>query len=1094
MASVLPAGYNPPSVFTQTSTEFSQPIIDGGSKILAIIGVSDETKSASAIEVIRGSSSTLDNPIYAEDLSNQVLGTNATFYVEHFPVVDGSGKGRTSKDPSSVTVYVNGEMVNVIALVGATGAVTIQTAPMPGDQVTADYYFKKKDTYVAGEDLSIAVPVAAKVSGLLLNAAGDALLNLSLTNPGTSGNYVVDPTDASSYLGVCIQFTNSGLDDYQAVRQNGTDKLKVDLKKGDGTYRTAAELAHLINTYAFAKTGGFLKASVTGTPTTVCDATSVSSSWVGFEGGLGQSSAVMFKVANLPIVDGTDGGITTTDPSKIEVYVNGVRASVSSIDGAHGLFTLSSVVAEGASLKVSYYTNTYRDTSDELPNKDVLSVQQCGYSVKGLDFIPDVNFVLDQDMINWGSSVKAFPASTSSDATPFGSNLALTQLVDNQVFLVQAAGAADGQNVIFALPAAPVTGSGKGITSDNPLHVTVYVGTNPTTAFTSGPVDVVRLTGSVSQIMLKTPPAVGKSVYASYYESRLTDAAYTLTSVMPGPAEVGAYSVVSSLGTVPSYTVTYVNVSASEIGLTGLVFPHAQSDIMGIPSKSPAEEITLTFTSATSFKVTSSRTQAQANADGLGRTGGATTPASGSADMGVVGATGYLNQTYIDSTTGVQFTILNAASGVDLTPFGYPEAVSLHYDFAAGDQVTITCTLNASLVTGSDHARTEIPGVKLVVKNTLGVSAGDTGTVQTYAKTGDEPNIGDVYYVSYLYAKPASAYDLQVYYSTQEDKVYSAYGYPSATNKLALAAWIAFRNGAKVIGLLQVKKDPGLNEANDAKYAMALAQLQTLYAGMSRKPQIIVPLNTSLNFLPYLKKHVETQSSMKMRGECVGFFGYANNTNPSTVITTCTSMASERMVSVYPDGGIVTLSDSFGNSTDLVVDGSFAAVAVASLFADPQWDTATPRTRKSITGFKRLFRRLDPNVMNSVAQAGCTLLEQVGSTFRLRHAITTDPSNVLSVQPSITFLKDEIQQDIRDLLEPYIGHKFLNSVLTDMRNDLVAYFKSKVDSELLQTYSDIVVARDDSDPRIARVKSAYVPVGELTYVFVDLLIRSRADQ
>jgi hypothetical protein len=141
-----------------------------------------------------------------------------------------------------------------------------------------------------------------------------------------------------------------------------------------------------------------------------------------------------------------------------------------------------------------------------------------------------------------------------------------------------------------------------------------------------------------------------------------------------------------------------------------------------------------------------------------------------------------------------------------------------------------------------------------------------------------------------------------------------------------------------------------------------------------------------------------------------------------------------------------------------------------------------------------MFRRLDPNVLNSVAQAGCSIIEQVGSSFRVRHAITTDPSNVLSIQPSITFLKDEIQQDIRDLLDPYIGRKFLNSVLTDMNSDLVSYFKGKVDAELVQTYSNITVTRDDNDPRIARVKAAYVPVGELTYIMVDLTIRSRSDQ
>ena len=1125
MAIVLPAGYNPPSVFTQTSIEFSQPIIDGNSKIMALIGVSDETKTATAVEVIRGSSATMDNPIYGEDHSNAFLnGVTYTFSVDHFPIVDGTGMGKVTKNPSAVTVYVNGDIANVVSLDGALGAITLQTPPYAGDIVTVDYFFKKKDTFIMGDDVSVEVPTVATVSAFPVSSAmGAPTLSLALTNPGASGNYALvanpnyDPTQPTTptnsvqiQVGVAVAFraTPLGSSDSVAIVGNGTDLITIDIVKGtdpitsDQIFRTAGELLNLINSFVASKTGGFLKATLTGSSVAATDASLVGGKQ--FANGTGQDSNVKFQVSNLPIVDGTNGGIPTTDPTKVEAYVNSVKVAISAVDGQHGLVTLASPVGQGQSLKFNYWTNTYRDTSDTLPNADVLSVQQCGYSVRGIDFIPDVNFTLDTDVsgasvINWGSAVKASPLSTTVAAVPFGNNLITPAVVQNEIYLVQAQGVSNGHNITFQLPSLPV--SSKGVT-DDPDQLLAYVGSTPALAHAQPPVTIASVTGDLGQVTLQVPPTAGQNVYVTYWESRIANETYTLSCVVAGPAGAGTYSVMNSKGKyAPSFVVEKSITGtpfAANFDLLGVVYPHGFSDLMGVPGASPSETITITFIDGNSFRVTSNRTATNVAIDGMGITGGVTTPDPMSptygTDIMTMGALGFVGQTFIDSITGVRFTICDARSGADLSAYGYLSGVTDNYAFLAGNQLVITSTLNAALPTGDSAHQTVIPGAKFNVKNTLGVAPGDLGKIQTYANSGDEPNIGDVYYVSYTYAKPASAYDFQVYYSTQEDKVYTAYGYPSATNKLSMAAWLAFRNGAKVVGLLQVVKDPGLNDANDAKYAAALTKLQTLYPGMSRKPQIIVPLNTSPTFLPYLSKHVETQSSIKMRGECVGFFGYANNTNPSTAIATCTSVSSERMVSVYPDGGIITVSDSFGNSLDLVVDGSFVAVAIAALFADPQWDTATPRTHKTITGFKRMFRRLDPNVMNSVAQAGCSLVEQVGSTFRVRHAITTDPSNVLSVQPSITFLKDEVQQDIRDLFDPFIGRKFLNSVLTDMTNDLAALFKSKVDAELIQTYSNISVTRDDIDPRIARVKAAYVPVGELTYIMVDLVIRSRADQ
>lgn len=985
MASNLPAGYNPPSVFTQTTVDFAQSIVSGSDKTVAIIGVADETKSALAVEVIRGSSSTMDNPFYGADVSNQVTGTNNAFSLYTaklpYPIVDGSGQGKVTQDPGTLSAYVNGQMVNVIGVNGATGVVTLQDAPMSGDVVTLDYYFKKKDTFVQGESLSSDIPVAPKLYGAAqtpgvhlsgVTPSTTATLFLALATPGPSGNYV-----ASSGTGVSLQFIFSadGSDAYSAIQGNGSDSLTIDVMQpaatpgGLATARTSSQLATLIQAVAFTQTGGTISASTTG-PNVAVNETILTAAIFGFQGGKGPSTAKVFQVEHFPIVDGTNGGITTTSTKDIAVYLDGKKltpSAIKSVDGGTGQFTLVEAVGELSSLSVDYHFNMYRNTSDLLPNQGVLNVNQCGYSSRGIDFIPEVDFALQNDTINWGNSVGVLPTVTAVQTTPFSAQV-ISSVYDNKIFLVKTTeGVSDGHNILFTLPSIPVDGSHTGTVTDDPDMLSAYVGTTPTVAYALGPVAVLRVTGAAKQIMLQSAPAPNSSVYVTYLESLVADAQITLTCVTPGPDGLGIYSALSSKGSIPGFNVEALGSLASRAGFvqSRVVFPKQKSDLMGIPGATPNEVITLTFVDSMHYKVTSSRTSVDTSLDGMGVTG------SGLAG----GADGYLNQTFIDSNTGVRFTIVNPD---DMTSpvYGGIDGLSNSYAFQAGDQLQITSSLNTSFTAGDSQEQVFIPGVKMVVSNLLAVGVGNKATLTSYAKSLNQPSIGDVYYVTYTYAKPASAYDLQVYYNSQEEQVYTAYGYPSPTNKLALAAWLAFRNGAKVVGLLQVKKAPGTTEALDSSYVAALANLQSLYPGMSRKPQIIVPLNTSPYFLSFLKKHVETQSGMKMRGECVAFFGFANNTNPSVVITTAHQMSSERLVAVYPDGGIITLTDNYGNSRDVVVDGSMVAVAVASLYADPQWDSATPRTRKAIVGFKRLFRRLDPNVMNAVAQAGVTLLEQ----------------------------------------------------------------------------------------------------------------------
>lgn len=73
---------------------------------------------------------------------------NATFTVFNRPIVDGSGSGTTTTDPTKVVVKVNGSQVVASSVDGANGTVTLPYAPAMGSTVVVTYWANTwQDTY-----------------------------------------------------------------------------------------------------------------------------------------------------------------------------------------------------------------------------------------------------------------------------------------------------------------------------------------------------------------------------------------------------------------------------------------------------------------------------------------------------------------------------------------------------------------------------------------------------------------------------------------------------------------------------------------------------------------------------------------------------------------------------------------------------------------------------------------------------------------------------------------------------------------------------------------------------------------------------------
>jgi hypothetical protein len=254
---------------------------------------------------------------------------------------------------------------------------------------------------------------------------------------------------------------------------------------------------------------------------------------------------------------------------------------------------------------------------------------------------------------------------------------------------------------------------------------------------------------------------------------------------------------------------------------------------------------------------------------------------------------------------------------------------------------------------------------------------------------------------------------------------------------------------------------------------------------------MICALTTQKDVINEVRLHCEKMSTIRNKSERTGVFGFSVGTTAEQAQQFARNQKSERLIALYPDGAVIGLIDQFGNVNEAAVDGSFLAAAFTGLAVNPVFDVATPLTHKTLTGFRRLVRSLDSVTMNQTAIAGVTILEDLAPNLLIRQAMTTNPSTVLTREPTVVFIKDYVQKQIRDVLDPFIGIKFLPSVVQDVEAVIDNLLNQLVNQQIITAFQGTTATPDDVDPTILRVETFYSPVLPLNWIVVNLNLRVR---
>lgn len=562
--------YVPPGVYTRTLTEANVSNLVAGLRIPVIIGVGQEELENQNVELVRGSSATVDEQIINEDVTEEWVvnatnpqnlllgvqdGTLLTLKVSNFPIVNGQGTGTVTNDTKTVIVTVNGTPVALGQVQGAKGLVTLQVPTQPTDTVRITYYFHRGDTAFTN-DVSAQVSTAPAI----------------LRTPGSDPFVVI-----------------AGTNDQFVLSVNG---IQSTINFAAGTYSAtamvsainAAGVANLVAS-VFIDNDGLNHVQLLTTQNIVIGGGSANGLF-GFSAGQQTARNQNFQVFEIPVVDGSGGGVTTTDTSKVVAKVNGVQVIPTALDGANGVVTLPYAPAAGTTVTIQYFSNTWQDTFDYLPNSLVTSVVQCGISPTRNDYIQGTDFVISNptasiSIIHWGTSFVVAAGSTTTAAQPFDDTIISGLLIDDKLWLAPCQRVVDTTTIPatvspnqFTLPEVPTTGNGRDtplglatftavtngrqdLVTNRPDLVVVRVGRSLRDALNRNPAVVTAVDGVNRVITLRDPLPPDYQAYATFWYNRINDDTFVLTCTVPGPLGTGQYTLLDSANNQPLYGVKF---------------------------------------------------------------------------------------------------------------------------------------------------------------------------------------------------------------------------------------------------------------------------------------------------------------------------------------------------------------------------------------------------------------------------------------------------------------------------------------------------------------------------------------------------------
>lgn len=353
--------------------------------------------------------------------------------------------------------------------------------------------------------------------------------------------------------------------------------------------------------------------------------------------------------------------------------------------------------------------------------------------------------------------------------------------------------------------------------------------------------------------------------------------------------------------------------------------------------------------------------------------------------------------------------------------------------------------------------------------------------------------------------EPSSPLERSIYYTTirkefpknagiytTHDQVLQDYGPPlisdnsSIASELSFASHIIFGEGASVVMLVPY-------DGSTKTFQQALDELLTY-----EEPTIITAIDNSDPTTPgtnarYIAAHVSDASSDTHKKFRIGLISpYYSTDYVNKYKEASQSLHSRRMSIVAPSELSFILTGTDGLNHEIQTN-KYAAIVLGAMMVRPDYDVATSMTRKISRTITKLIPKWDEAYMNLIATSGVTLFTNLHGNIAVRDDITTEPETILTAEPYITCISDDIAKSAIVLLDAsLIGQKLIiPSMLNAVNTRITSMLSAKQSTGIITGFGRPIIVVDPTDPRKINVTIPIQPIFASKYIDITFSYVSR---
>lgn len=197
------------------------------------------------------------------------------------------------------------------------------------------------------------------------------------------------------------------------------------------------------------------------------------------------------------------------------------------------------------------------------------------------------------------------------------------------------------------------------------------------------------------------------------------------------------------------------------------------------------------------------------------------------------------------------------------------------------------------------------------------------------------------------------------------------------------------------------------------------------------------------------------------------------------------ALHTRRMSIVAPSELTFSVTGTDGLTRDITTT-KYSAIVLGAMMTRSDFDVATSMTRKASRTITKLTPKWDEAFMNLIAAPGVTLFTYLHGNIVVRDDITTEPETIMTAEPYITSVADDIARSTITLLDAsLIGQKLIvPAMLNAVNSRITSMLSAKQAAGIIAGFGRPIIAVDPTDMRKVNVTVPIQPIPGMKYIEV----------